>query len=207
MSKTYLDKTILDYFKSEDQAIFKQIQKVDFKKWLLRKKNNKQEYFIALIRQIISQQLSGKAANTIQRRFEAMFKNNEITPVELLKFEDQKLRNAGMSWAKASYVKNIATAILGEEICWDDFHELSDEDVIAELTKIKGIGRWTTEMFLMFTLGRKDVFSHGDIGLRRGLEKLYNLDNPSKKQIESIVSKWIPYRTFGSIALWQSLEK
>lgn len=91
------------------------------------------------------------------------------TILDYFKSEDQKLRNAGMSWAKASYVKNIATAILGEEIC--------------------------------------DVFSHGDLGLRRGLEKLYNLDNPSKKQIESIVSKWIPYRTFGSIALWQSLEK
>jgi len=170
-------------------------------------KKEKLEYFQSLCRQIISQQLSGKAADTIQGRFEALFPKKIVTPEKLLEHKDQTLRDAGMSWAKASYIKNIATAILSDDFRWNDFHKLSDEDVVAELTKIKGVGRWTAEMFLMFTLGREDVFSHGDIGLRRGIENLYNLENPSKKKIECIVSVWKPYRTYGSIALWQSLEK
>src|SRR4030042_5897133 len=110
-----------------------------------------------------------------------------------------------MSWAKAGYIKNIARAFLDNKKM-TKLNELEDEEVIDELVKIKGIGRWTAEMFLIFTLGREDVFSPGDLGLRRGLEKLYNLKNPSRETVESIVNPWSPFRSYGSIGLWSSLE-
>lgn len=198
---------ILEHFSRNDGVIYSVMKTIDFSKWLGKKKTTRLEYFRSLCRQIISQQLSGKAADTIQTRFEALFPEKMVSPQKLLAFEDATLRNVGMSWAKVSYVKNIATEVLGRTIRWDDFVILQDEDVITELIKIKGVGRWTAEMFLMFTLGREDVFSHGDLGLKRGIEKLYHLKNPSPKRIETITSFWKPYRSYGSISLWQSLEK
>ncbi len=198
---------ILEHFSRNDPVIYTVMKSIDFSKWLGKKKTTRLEYFRSLCRQIISQQLSGKAADTIQTRFEALFPEKMVSPEKLLAFEDATLRNVGMSWAKVSYVKNIATEVLGDTIQWDDFVILQDEDVVAELIKIKGVGRWTAEMFLMFTLGREDVFSHGDLGLKRGIEKLYHLKNPSPKKIETITSVWKPYRSYGSISLWQSLEK
>lgn len=204
-SHTFIHK----HFQKNDPVIFGVMKLMDFSRWLVTQKIKKTrpEFFRSLCRQIISQQLSGKAADTIQGRFENLFSGKLVSPEKLLQFEDNTLRDVGMSWAKVSYVKNIATEILGNNIRWDDFYNLNDEDVIAELIKIKGVGKWTAEMFLMFTLGREDVFSHGDLGLKRGLEKLYNIENPDRKIVESIVSKWKPYRSYGSIALWQSLEK
>ena len=198
---------ILEHFSRNDPVIYTVMKTMDFSKWLEKKKTTRLEYFRSLCRQIISQQLSGKAADTIQARFEALFPEKMVSPEKLLAFEDATLRNVGVSWAKVSYVKNIATEVLGDTIRWDDFVILQDEDVVAELIKIKGVGRWTAEMFLMFTLGREDVFSHGDLGLKRGIEKLYHLKNPSPKKIETITSVWKPYRSYGSISLWQSLEK
>lgn len=198
---------ILEHFSRNDPVIYTVMKTMDFSKWLGKKKKTRPEYFRSLCRQIISQQLSGKAAETIQTRFETLFPEKMVSPEKLLAFEDATLRNVGMSWAKVSYVKNIATEVLGDTILWDDFVSLQDEDVVTELIKIKGVGRWTAEMFLMFTLGREDVFSHGDLGLKRGIEKLYHLKNPSPKKIEAITSVWKPYRSYGSISLWQSLEK
>ncbi|PIQ73719.1 hypothetical protein COV58_00970 [Candidatus Roizmanbacteria bacterium CG11_big_fil_rev_8_21_14_0_20_36_8] len=198
---------ILEHFSRKDPVIYTVMKTMDFSKWIGKKKTTRLEYFRSLCRQIISQQLSGKAADTIQTRFEELFPEKNITPETLLKIEDQTLRDAGMSWAKVSYVKNIATEILGNRIRWSDFEKFNDENIICELIKIKGIGRWTAEMFLMFTLGREDIFSHGDLGLKRGIERLYHLKNPSPKKIETITSIWKPYRSYGSISLWQSLEK
>jgi 3-methyladenine DNA glycosylase/8-oxoguanine DNA glycosylase len=129
-----------------------------------------------------------------------------FTPQAVLSLSDQAMREVGMSWAKVSYVKNIARAFDEGQVDAIHLHSWTDEIVIEHLTQIKGVGRWTAEMFLMFTLGREDVFSFGDLGLKRGLEKLYGLDNPKKELIEKIVAPWSPYKSYGSFALWQSLE-
>lgn len=112
-----------------------------------------------------------------------------------------------MSWAKARYIRDIAEKMERREVRLSRLHTLGDEEVIAELTKIKGVGRWTAEMFLMFSLGREDVFSFGDLGLRKAMQKLYGMPEFSRKRAESIVIRWSPYRTFASRILWKTSDR
>lgn len=158
-----------------------------------------------MIESIISQQLSIKAATTIYNRFLDLFKKSAFpTPDEILKIDTEKLRSAGMSYSKASYVKNIAKAFKEKQIVIEKIVKMSDEEVITELTKIKGVGRWTAEMILIFTLKREDVFSIGDAGLRRAIKNLYKLEN--EKDILKLTEKWKPKRSLASWYLWRSLE-
>ena len=181
---------------------------LDFNEWIKpqKKKKGSLEYFRALCRNIIGQQLAGKAADAITNRFKKLFTPRQINPKKILSLSDQTLRDVGMSWAKVKYLKDLSQKTLNKEVNFDLIGSFSDEKVIEKLTKVKGIGPWTAEMFLMFTLGREDVFSFGDLGLRRGLEKLYKIQNPTVKQIEKIVNPWSPYKSYGSITLWHSLE-
>lgn len=197
------------HFKKVDPIIHAAMVDLDFDVWIKprkEKRGNGKDYFSALTREIIGQQLSGKAANAIIKRFKSLLKNEIIDPQKLLKIPDQKLRDVGMSWAKAKYVKNIAEVYLTNTVKFDQFDKLSDEEIIKELTTIKGVGPWTAEMFLIFTLGREDIFSFGDLGLKKGFTKLYRVENPTKDQIEKVTSKWTPYRSYGSITLWHSLD-
>jgi DNA-3-methyladenine glycosylase II len=166
-----------------------------------------EDYFIDLVDSIISQQLSGKAAATIFGRFKKLFPQEKITPEELLKIEDQTIRAAGISFSKIKYIKGIAKAVIDKEIDLKSLDELSDEEVIKELTKLKGIGQWTAEMFLMFTLRRKDIFSAGDLGLQNAMIKIYKLEGKLDKQkLLEISAKWSPHRSIASRILWKSLE-
>jgi DNA-3-methyladenine glycosylase II len=197
------------HFKKVDPVIYAAMKNLDFDEWIKphsEKRGNGSDYFSALCREIIGQQLSGKSATAIINRFNTLFNKSIIDPKKLIKLNDQVLRNVGMSWAKAKYVKNIADAYLTNTVQFSKLHKLPDEEVIEQLTTIKGIGNWTSEMFLIFTLGRENVFSHGDLGLRKGFAKLYQIENPTQKQIEKVVSKWIPFRSYGSIALWHTLD-
>ncbi len=165
------------------------------------------QYFTRLCDDIISQQLSGRAAATIFSRFIKLFKNEHINPQELVNIPHEKIREAGLSNAKANYVKNLAQHVIDGSLKLDRLTNLPDEEVITELTKVKGIGRWTAEMFLLFSLGRPDVFSHGDLGLRNGLKKIYGFKRePSKKKIEALIKKWSPYKSYASRILWKCLE-
>lgn len=165
------------------------------------------DYFVCVCREIIGQQLSGKVADIIYDRFLKLFPKGNITPKRVLQIPDNKIRKIGTSWSKISYIKDLARKVTSGELNLQTIASLSDEEVIAELTKIKGIGPWTAEMFLMFTLGREDVFSYGDLGLRRAIQKLYKFKKePSVKQMEKIVNKWKPYRTYAARLLWKSLE-
>lgn len=159
----------------------------------------------ALLSAIVGQQLSVKAADTIWKRVEALL-NNDFTPENILKTQDEKLREAGMSWAKIKYVKGIAEAFSRNLIDEEKIINLSDEEIIEELTKLKGVGRWTAEMILIFTIGREDVFSMGDLGLRNAVSKLYGVDRDDLKKIEEIAVKWSPYRSIASRYLWMSLD-
>lgn len=162
------------------------------------------DYFTHLCESIINQQLSEKAGDTIFKRFEIELAGS-ITPENVVQYSDDKLRSCGISLAKVRYIKGLSLTILNNELPLSKLKNLPDEEVIESLTKIKGIGRWTAEMFLMFALGRPDVFSHGDLGLRRAIEKIYYLKDPSLKQIEQLTKIWSPYRTYASIVLWRSL--
>lgn len=158
-----------------------------------------------LIESIIGQQLSNKAADTIYKRFLKLFGDNKFpTPEKLLRTDDEKLRSAGMSYSKASYIKNIAKAFKDKELSIEKIEKLSDEDVKKELIKIKGVGDWTAEMTLIFTLKREDVFSLGDAGLRRAIKNLYKLEKDA--DILKLAEKWKPKRSFACWYLWRSLD-
>ena len=198
---------ILSHFRKTDPAIFEIMKGVNFNEWIVSKKAKRGTiFFQALCREVIGQQLAGKAANAINKRFAKLFRKREITPDALLKLPNQTLRDTGMSWAKAGYVKNIADAYITKIVEFDKLYKMDDEEIVKQLTTIKGVGNWTAEMFLIFTLGREDVFSFGDLGLRKGFSKVYGVENPNKEQVEKVVSKWTPYKSYGSIALWQSLD-
>lgn len=165
------------------------------------------DYFVSLCEDIIGQQLSGKVADVIFSRFQQLFPKKIITPRTVLKLSEEKLRSIGMSWSKARFIRDLAQKVLAKSVTLDQLAQLPDEDVIGELTKVKGIGPWTAEMFLMFTLGREDVFSYGDLGLKNAIKKLYGFKkDPTVGQMEIIVNKWKPYRTWAARILWKSLE-
>ncbi len=162
-------------------------------------------YFRELAEAVINQQLATKAAATIWRRFVELLKG-EVTPENVIKFSAEELRTAGVSRQKAGYLHAMAQAVVSGEVKLETLPKLSDEEVIKELTKLKGIGPWTAEMFLMFTLGRPDVFSYLDLGLLRAFEIVYNQPGATRAQMEPIVAKWSPYRTYAALALWHSRD-
>lgn len=164
------------------------------------------EYFYALCRSIVGQQLSGRVADVIFGRFLKLFPKKNPTPEKILKLKEEEIREVGMSYAKIRSLKDLAQKVKTRELEIERLEKLTDEEVLAQLIRVKGVGPWTAEMFLMFTLGREDLFSHGDLGLKNGIKKLYGLENPSREEIEKLSSKWSPYRTYASLVLWKSLE-
>lgn len=180
-----------------------------------RRRTSQRNFFKALVESIVSQQLSVKAADTIFIRFVDLFvksgaiktKRSFPTPKQVLKMPDAKLRSVGLSGSKVKYIKDLADKIERKEVLLTKLEKMADEEVIDHLTQVKGIGRWTGEMFLMFSLERPDVFSHGDLGLRNAIKKIYGFKKPpTQKQIEKIVVKWSPHRTLASRYLWRSLD-
>jgi DNA-3-methyladenine glycosylase II len=163
------------------------------------------DYFESLCSDIVSQQLSGKAADTIFERFRKALKG-KITPEAVLAIEGQKLRDCGMSWGKVSFVKDLAQKTKSGELKTKKLRDLPDEEVISELVNVKGIGRWTAEMFLMFSLGRGDIFPVDDLGIKKGFEKVTGKKFDKVKSAKSAQKAWAPYRTVASWYLWRSLE-
>lgn len=200
-----MDQTIRHHFRSRDPLLFAVLEHI--LSW--DDPLERSDYYVSLCQSIISQQLSGKAADTIIARFETLLGNN-VTPDTVLQVSEEQLRAAGMSWSKVRFLRALAEAIqqgvFGEEGL-EGLDGLENEEVIVRLTKVKGIGRWTAEMFLMFTLKREDVFSYGDLGLKRAIQKLYGFKKePTPKQIAKLEKHWSPYRTWACRILWKSLE-
>jgi len=196
-------KIVQKHFAKVDPAIHRVLTILNIVEWL--EDGLATDHFYNLTRNIIYQQLAGKAASTIFGRFENLV-GGKVTPEQVLKYTDQELRNIGLSFAKARYVRDLAQKVQNSEVILDKLDTLSDEEVITELTKVKGIGRWTAQMFLLFTLHREDIFSYQDLGLRNGFIKLYNKTNPTQKEIEEVVSRWSPYKSYGALALWHHLD-
>jgi DNA-3-methyladenine glycosylase II len=165
-----------------------------------------EQYFASLAESIVSQQLSTKVADVIFGRVKQLAGKN-FSPKKLLKISVENLRRAGLSYSKASYMQNIARAWEEGLVNPRTLQSLEDEAVIEQLVQIKGIGRWTAEMFLIFTLGRPNVFSVGDYGLRKAISIAYKLPIESKPAIFLELSKrWSPHKSLASRILWKSLE-
>lgn len=165
---------------------------------------DKSKYFEDLVDAICSQQLSGKAAKTIFGRVKNILV--KITPKNILSKTDQELRDCGLSWAKVKYIKDLAIHVNIKSIDLSNLDNISDEEVIDELVKIKGVGRWTAEMFLMFSLGRPNVFPVDDLGIKKGFEKVTGKKWDKVKSAKFAETNWSPYKTVASWYLWRSLE-
>lgn len=171
------------------------------------RRGSRRDAYEALARAIVGQQLSTKAAASIWGKVLALFGGKTPTPEQLLAVPPQELRDAGLSWSKVAYVRDLAERVRDGELNLKRLPELADEDVIAALTEIKGVGRWTAEMFLIFHLGRPDVLSTGDLGIRRAVQITYGLDElPGPEEMERIAEPWRPHRTLACLYLWRSLD-
>jgi DNA-3-methyladenine glycosylase II len=167
-------------------------------------------YYQALVDSIISQQLSVKAARSIEQRFCALFGRSDFPPAdEILQKSVDELRTAGLSGAKARYVRDLAEHVVSGALKFDHFSTLSNDEIASELLPVKGIGLWTVQMFLIFCMGRLDVLATGDLGIRNGIMKLYDYDHPpSHKEISELAAKrnWHPYESAACWYIWRSLE-
>lgn len=199
-------KSIKEHFKKNDPIIYSVLCGMDLV--ILPQIKEPYSYFQKLCREIIGQQLSNKSSDAILNRFYNLFPDKIVNPEILLNLSEQELRNVGMSWAKARYIKDLAFQTMNKTVNFSKLHLLKDEVVIKELTKVKGIGNWTAEMFLIFTLGREDIFSLGDLSLRRAIQKLYKFKKePNENQIIKVVQKWSPFKSYGCLALWESVDR
>jgi DNA-3-methyladenine glycosylase II len=161
----------------------------------------------ALARAIVGQQLSTLAARSIWEKLQRIFGGKAPTPEELLRRRPQTLRKAGLSNAKVEFLRDLAARVKDGRLDLKRLAELPDEDVIAELIEVKGVGRWTAEMFLIFHLGRPDVVSVGDLGIRRAVQIGYGMkDLPGPEELEKLAEEWRPHRTLACLYLWRSLD-
>lgn len=171
------------------------------------KLKKKQQVYLHLCGSIMSQQLNTKVADVIWKRFLALYEDESPTPKHIIDTPFETLRSIGLSNAKVGYVQNVAKFAIDEGMDWKLLSKMSNEEVINHLTQIKGVGRWTTEMLLMFALGREDVFAIDDLGIQQAMIKLYKLDTTDKKafreKLLKLSAKWSPYRTYACMHLWR----
>jgi DNA-3-methyladenine glycosylase II len=171
------------------------------------RRGSRPDPYEALARAIVGQQLSTKAAASIWKRVIELFDGETPSPPGLLELDPERLREAGLSRAKVGFLRDLAERVADGRLDLARLPELPDEDVVAELIEIKGVGRWTAEMFLIFHLGRPDVVSMGDLGIRRAVKDAYGLDElPGPTEMERISEPWRPHRTLACLYLWRSLD-
>ena len=170
--------------------------------------SQREDYFQSLLRSIVFQQLSGKAAQTIYERLVNLIPNtSNLCPNEVLKLDKDEMRKAGLSFQKIDYVRNMANYFENNSFYKKDVERMTDEEISKELIQIKGIGQWTVDMFLMFTLNRADILPYKDLGIQKGIMKILNMKNlPSKKEMENCSRKWRPYRTIACWYLWKMAD-
>jgi DNA-3-methyladenine glycosylase II len=166
------------------------------------------EPFQSLVEAIMYQQLAGSAADAIHARFMKLYRGRFPSPARLLSTPEERLRSTGLSGRKVEYIRDLATKVDRDQLDLDGLASMADEQVVERLTEVKGIGRWTAEMFLIFCLGRPDVLPVGDLGLRKAMQKTYMLRVlPLPERMEKIALPWRPYRSVATWYMWKSLEK
>jgi DNA-3-methyladenine glycosylase II len=172
-----------------------------------RKRGRPADAYGTLVRSITGQQLSSKAAATIYGRLTELYDGRTPSPAEIIATDPQQLRAIGLSNAKAAYLRDLAEHIVDGELPVDELAELPDDEVHELLTAVKGLGRWTVDMFLMFHLGRPDVLPVGDLGIRRAMQVQYGLEDlPKPSEMEQLAEAWRPHRTLACLYLWESLD-
>ncbi|SDD61695.1 DNA-3-methyladenine glycosylase family protein [Niabella drilacis] len=190
---------------SKDKVLKKLIKEQGLHSLQLR-----QNILLRLCGSILGQQLSTKVAAVIRNRFMELFNGKKPTAQKILDIPHDTLRSIGLSNAKAIYIKNVCHFFIEHKLTDAKLHRLTNEAFIEFITQIKGVGKWTAEMLLMFSLGREDVFSIGDLGLQKAVSRLYDIRYTDKKTFEadvlSITEAWKPYRTYACLHLWQYLD-
>ncbi|MEQ6390993.1 DNA-3-methyladenine glycosylase 2 family protein [Bacillaceae bacterium S4-13-58] len=182
-----------------DPILKKLIEKVEVIDVPLRK-----DYYNSIVKQIIGQQLSLKAAHTITNRVLQLWGN--FDPILLEQIDNDQLRNTGVSRPKISYIRDLTNKHINGEVDLKTIHLLKDEDVIERLTSVKGIGKWTAEMFLIFSLGRMNILSFGDVSIQNAIRWLYKLEKDQPLDLQPFYEKWSPYNTVASLYLWQAIN-
>lgn len=181
---------------------FKKLLKLEINTPVLRK-----NIALRLVASILSQQLSTTVARVMYQRFLDLFGGKEPTPKQILEVPVEKIRAIGISQSKANYIHNVAKFIVEHKITDKKLHKMQDDEIIELLTEIKGVGRWTVEMLLMFSLGREDVFAVDDLGIQKGMLKLHKLDHLKGKELKArmmeLSLRWSPYRSYACLYLWK----
>lgn len=199
-----MHRTAVRHLKKRDPVLARIIERVGVCRFETRSEG---AHFDYVARAIIYQQLSGSAAGTIHRRFTEIFGGRAPTPAELLATPEERLRAAGVSRQKIGYLLDLARKAHGNEVDFENLHELDDAAIVESLTRVKGVGVWTAQMFLMFRLGRPDILPDLDLGIRKGIQRAYGLrKEPKTERVHKIGSAWAPYRTIACWYLWRSLE-
>ena len=207
MSFTVLEKQVMEdginYLSSLDKNLSKFLKQFDVPVLPIE-----EDYFWSLTRSVIYQQISSKAAKKISDRYLKLFnKGSKMSPIDVIKIDIEKIQNVGISRQKSGYIKNIANAFDEGLVDETELHRLSDKEITDQLVKIKGVGRWTAEMFLIFTLRRPDIFPVTDLGVQKGFQIYYDLDElPSIDMMNEKSENWKPYRTIMSLYLWFAVE-
>ena len=189
---------------------FKHLEKDPIMKFLIQKlgkeitlhDRTEKDLAKAISQLIIEQQVSFKAAITIKKRFNKLI--NKLSYNDILLIKDEKLKSIGISYRKVEYIKNVYSYFLKTNF---DFFSENSESVVKELTKIKGIGKWTSEMFLIFILFKQDVFSKGDLALINSIKINYNISELNEPELNKLIDKWSPFKTIASLLLWKSIEE
>jgi DNA-3-methyladenine glycosylase II len=192
------------HLRKSDERIAHVIERVGTCRFIPRAEGT---HFDALLRAIVYQQLSGKAASTILARVLAIFDNRYPSAAELLDTPDERLRAAGLSRQKLGYMRDLARHVHDGTLPIDQLDSLDDVQIIEALTAVKGIGRWSAQMFLMFRLGRPNVLPDQDLGIRKGLQRAYRMRTlPPPKKVQAIGARWSPYATYACWYLWRLLD-
>jgi DNA-3-methyladenine glycosylase II len=188
-------------------ALIGRIGEIDLATRLARRREERPaDAYGALLRAIVGQQLSTKAARTIHLRVLDLFGGAAPAPQQLLDAREADLRAAGLSGRKVEYLRDLAAHVLSGELELDRLEELPDEEAIEEIVAVRGLGQWTAEMFLLFHLERPDVLSGGDLGIRKAIQIEYGLDEmPTPQEVQEIGEPWKPHRSLASLYLWESL--
>ena len=196
---------VLDHFETVDSKLYGVASRVYYEEWM-GEEYSPSRYFERLCRAIVGQQLAGKAAEAIYGRLVARV-GSRYGPHELLQTDHETLRSLGLSNAKALSIRDLAEKTKNGLLPFKSFVEMANDAILDSLIAVRGIGQWTAEMFMMFTLKREDIYSHGDLGLKKGMQKLYGLrDYPTLAEAEKISAVWSPYRTYACCVLWEVVD-